>query len=107
MQVAKVILSVGSAFAEEVDLMPGDWGLLLCEDDQGGRLTIAGHPDLAEMSGGSDLTVRQEVESYLASRPDNPLERLGWPEDWDSGHVESAWLDLDVSRLELITSKPV
>jgi hypothetical protein len=99
MQKAKVILSIGSAFAEEVDLMPGDWGLLLCEDDQGGRLAIAGHPDLAEISGGPDLTVRQEVESYLASWRDKPLERLGWPEDWDSAQVQPPWLDLDVSQL--------
>lgn len=98
MQVAKVVLSVGPVFSEEAALDRGEWGPLLCEDERSRRLTIAGHPDLAQFSGGSGLTVRQEVESCVAA-PTATLQRSGWPEDWGTETDPAPWMALDISSL--------
>jgi hypothetical protein len=85
---AKAKLVAEPLFAEQMGLDPRSWAILLCEDDDGVRWTVAGDPAVAEMISAVDLQ-----QGPVVVPPDSfPVRRKGWPEDWfavgESGAAE-------------------
>jgi hypothetical protein len=72
----------------------------MCENQLGERITIGGPSALADMSGGSDLSVKEELALLDSSACDPPIMRVGWPDDFQTKADDSErWLLLDPTTL--------
>lgn len=60
-------------------LTTAGYGLLLCTDEDGRHVTVAGEPDFARMLRDAGDQVRSELTIPAESFP---IARAGWPDEW-------------------------
>ncbi len=72
--------------AAEMGLDAREYGVLMCEREDGHRVTLVGDADYTRMLIHASPSARASVEIPSERYP---IERDGWPPDWDQDEVET------------------